>query len=253
MAIKQQTQLDQRALDRYQRMLETIQARMRGDVMTLTEEAASPVGGQGAGELSNVPFHLGDSGTEEFLQHMNATLAVNQVYLASEVEGALERIAHGTFGTCENCGQAIPQARLDIMPYARYCVGCAEQIGDEPDLNVEAGSPSGPPDTMAPEGDMQEDDRYERTPSGHRIPRSRATGDSHAAGEAGGGTAIGGLAGSNFGDGDPEVSALQHATGSGDTDAADNRMGRRRATTIEPLGPDESYVEGEESDPDSER
>src|SRR5690606_10038531 len=221
MATRQHDQLDERSISRYQQMLEAIQARMRGDVTALTDEALSPVGGQASGELSNAPYHLGDSGTEEFLQHMNATLAVNQVYLASEVEGALERIAHGRFGNCENCEQPIPKARLDIMPYARYCVACAEQIGDSPELNVEIGSPVGPRDTIAPEGEMHEDESFERTPSGHRIPRSQATGDSHAAGEAGGGTAIGGLAGSNSGDGEPEVSTLRHATGSGDTDAAD--------------------------------
>jgi RNA polymerase-binding transcription factor DksA len=246
MADKQRSLQNPQSADRYRRLLEAIQARMRGDVTALTEEALSPVGGQGSGELSNAPYHLGDSGTEEFLQHMNATLAVNQVYLASEVEGALERLEHGTFGRCENCDKPIPKLRLDIMPYARYCVGCAEQMGDAPELNVDAGSPSGPPDTIAPEGEMQEDEQFERTPSGHRIPGSRASGDSHAAGEAGGGTAIGGLAGSNAGGGEPEVSTLRHATGSGDTDAADNRVGRRRATTIEPLGPDESYLDDED-------
>jgi DnaK suppressor protein len=234
--------LDTKSIDHFRKLLEAAQARMRGDVTALTEEALSPVGGQASGELSNAPFHLGDSGTEEFSQHMNATLAVNGVYLASEVEAALERVAHGTFGTCENCNRVIPRARLEIMPYARYCVDCAEQLGTTPQLNVDAGSPNGPPDTIAPEGEMGEEDRFERTPSGHRIPGSRATGDSHAAGEAGGGTAIGGLAGSNMGDGDPRVAELQHATGSGDTDAAEHRVGRRRPTAIEPLGPDDSYL-----------
>lgn len=246
MATRQREQKGPESIDRYRRMLEAVQARMRGDVSSITEEALSPVGGQASGELSNAPYHLGDSGTEEFLQHMNATLAVNQVYLASEVEKALERIEHGTFGLCENCEKPIPKPRLDIMPYARYCVNCAEQLGDTPELNVETGSPGAPPDTIAPEGEMQEDARFERTPSGHRIPGRRGAGDVHAAGEAGGGTAVGGLAGSNSGDGDPEVSTLRQATGSGNTDAAENRLGRRRPTTIEPLGPDESYVDDDD-------
>lgn len=238
-------ELGEAATGRYRRMLEAIQARMRGDVSALTAEALSPVSGQATGELSNAPLHLADSGTEEFLQHMNATLAVNQVYLASEVEGALERLEHGTFGRCEKCEQPIPRARLDIMPYARYCVDCAEEQEQTPDLNIETGSPMTPRDTLAPEGEMGEDQKFERTPSGQRIPGGRATGDSHAAGEAGGGTAIGGLAGSNTGDGDPRVSTLRQAAGSGDTDAAEHRVGRHRARTVEPLGPDESYHEDE--------
>src|SRR5690606_16236785 len=159
---------------------------------------------------------------------------------------ALGRIEQGNFGLCEHCALPIAKPRLDFMPYARYCVGCAEKLDATPHLNVVEGSPTAPPDTIAPEGYMQEDDRFERTPSGHRVPGSRAAGDSHAAGEAGGGTAIGGLAGSNTGDGEPEVSTLQHAAGSGDTDAAENRIGGRRPTTIEPIAPDESYVDDDE-------
>lgn len=38
---------------------------------------------------------------------------------------ALERIDKGTYGTCVECGQEIPEGRLDIMPEAPYCVRCA--------------------------------------------------------------------------------------------------------------------------------
>ena len=44
--------------------------------------------------------------------------------------------------------------------------------------------------------------------------------DIHAAGTAGGGTAIGGLAGTNIGEGDPDDGDLEEAMGSGDYDQA---------------------------------
>src|SRR5690606_23190852 len=124
--------------------------RLRGDVSAVTEQTLSPTGGQAAGELSNAPLHMGDMGTEEFLQNINATLAENEEYLASEVEGALERLEHGSFGQCENCQKEIAKARLDFMPYVRYCLRCAEQMDEAPDLNVESGAPQGPRDTIAP-------------------------------------------------------------------------------------------------------
>jgi len=42
------------------------------------------------------------------------------------VTAALERIANGSYGICENCGKKIGQARLEIVPEATRCVDCAE-------------------------------------------------------------------------------------------------------------------------------
>ena len=47
------------------------------------------------------------------------------------VEDALQRIADNTFGLCLDCGSAIPVERLRVVPYARYCVLCAEKMEKE--------------------------------------------------------------------------------------------------------------------------
>ena len=56
-------------------------------------------------------------------------------------------------------------------------------------------------------------------------------GDVYAAGTAGGGTAVGGLAGSNEGDGDPFIAEIDEATGSGRFDADDDRVDDRTPTS----------------------
>ena len=43
-----------------------------------------------------------------------------------EVESALARVSHGSFGTCESCGEEIAPARLKALPWARCCVTCQE-------------------------------------------------------------------------------------------------------------------------------
>lgn len=40
------------------------------------------------------------------------------------IERALQRVAQGTYGICENCGQTIDPARLEIMPETSLCVRC---------------------------------------------------------------------------------------------------------------------------------
>lgn len=45
----------------------------------------------------------------------------------AEVEAAIERLGSGTYGTCERCGQPIPDARLEARPAARRCITCASR------------------------------------------------------------------------------------------------------------------------------
>ena len=45
----------------------------------------------------------------------------------SEVEAALARIKAGDYGVCSVCHMSIPKARLEALPWARLCLGCAER------------------------------------------------------------------------------------------------------------------------------
>jgi DnaK suppressor protein len=41
---------------------------------------------------------------------------------------ALTRIDEGDYGWCEECGEVIPEARLEVDPAAVYCVPCAHKL-----------------------------------------------------------------------------------------------------------------------------
>lgn len=43
------------------------------------------------------------------------------------IEQALTKIREGTYGTCEDCGEPIPEARLRAVPGAIRCICCQEQ------------------------------------------------------------------------------------------------------------------------------
>lgn len=213
------------AVTHFRHQLEELGRRVGADVASVTEQVRGSSGGQAMGELSNAPFHLGDMGTEEYIHDLNTTVLENEQHLANEIVAALRRIADGTFGVCAGCGKAIPQARLKAVPYARFCVKCAQAQDAGGKVNLNAGRPVGPQDTLAPEGDMHEDRRpvqtglSEMTSKRNRIDE----GDVHAVGTPGGGAAMGGLAGSNEGRGDPDVTDLNEAAGSGNYDTAETR------------------------------
>ena len=46
-----------------------------------------------------------------------------------QVDDALARMDAGTYGVCLHCGRPIPAARLEIRPFAEYCVACATALG----------------------------------------------------------------------------------------------------------------------------
>ncbi len=45
-----------------------------------------------------------------------------------QIDDALERIESGNYGECEECEEDIPEKRLELLPYARYCVDCKEAL-----------------------------------------------------------------------------------------------------------------------------
>jgi DnaK suppressor protein len=44
-----------------------------------------------------------------------------------EIEFALARIKAGEYGVCEGCGSSIHKLRLQALPWARFCLACAEK------------------------------------------------------------------------------------------------------------------------------
>jgi RNA polymerase-binding transcription factor DksA len=202
--------------------LEALASRVRSDASAMIEQARHASGGNGGSELSNAPYHLGDMGTEEYLYDLNNTLLENEQYIVAEAREALQRMEQGTYGVCESCGKSIGKERLEAIPFTRFCVTCAAQENFIPEVNLNEGRPMSPKDTLAPEGEMQEDRRKNLDPLEFPPPKLHR-GDVHAVGTAGGGTPVGGLAGSTEGDGEPIVSELDEATASSFFDAEDDR------------------------------
>jgi DnaK suppressor protein len=56
------------------------------------------------------------------------TLDENTKYLLNQVEHALFLIKKKKYGICESCGESIPVARLEALPYSATCKDCAQLI-----------------------------------------------------------------------------------------------------------------------------
>jgi RNA polymerase-binding transcription factor DksA len=115
-------------MEGYRQSLLALRKRHNGDVSHLADEAFRRTGEGAAGNLSNMPIHMADLGTDNFEQEFTLSLLHNQEQVLEQISAALDRLDDGTFGRCEECQQAIPKARLHEVPYARHCVDCARKL-----------------------------------------------------------------------------------------------------------------------------
>jgi DnaK suppressor protein len=66
----------------------------------------------------------GEGGTLNVERERDLALSAQARAAADEVDRALAKVDAGTYGTCEQCGQPIPRARLKALPAAALCVAC---------------------------------------------------------------------------------------------------------------------------------
>ncbi|MFN6103175.1 MAG: TraR/DksA family transcriptional regulator [Planctomycetaceae bacterium] len=121
----------------FKTLLEALQARLRGDVRQLTDEALGK-DRQDVGGESKSPTHMAELGSDAFEQEFALSLVANEQETLAEIAVAIQKIKDGTYGECEVClkegktatQSAIPKARLKAIPYARTCVNCARKRED---------------------------------------------------------------------------------------------------------------------------
>jgi RNA polymerase-binding protein DksA len=103
--------------------LESEIVRLRGEIATAESDLADRLrdGGDGAGD------DQADAGTKTFEREHEMSLANNARDLLVQTEHALGRIAAGTYGRCENCGNPIGKLRLQANPRATLCVSCKQR------------------------------------------------------------------------------------------------------------------------------
>lgn len=68
--------------------------------------------------------HAADDATDVFDQAADLALLQGLKRNLEEVESALHRFEHGTYGRCVRCGERIEWARLEAYPQAALCMGC---------------------------------------------------------------------------------------------------------------------------------
>ncbi len=118
------TRLSPKTLDEYRDLLLIKRAELVGDLSAM-EAAALQSGG---GNLSKLPIHMADVGTDTYDQDFMLGLAEKERSRLREIDDALRRIEDRTYGVCQMTGKPIPKARLLAKPWAKYTIEAAREV-----------------------------------------------------------------------------------------------------------------------------
>jgi RNA polymerase-binding transcription factor DksA len=105
-----------------------LRARLRGDVSAMADSALNKTRSEASGDLSSMPIHMADLGTDNFEQEFTLSLMETEEGTLDAIEASLERIEDGVFGQCEECGGVIKKSRLNAIPYTPLCIKCASAL-----------------------------------------------------------------------------------------------------------------------------
>ena len=71
---------------------------------------------------------ISDDAARSYDRKLQGDLEEQEWNKLKHVETALEKIKQDEYGICEQCEAEIPEARLEIMPYAEFCIQCLSEI-----------------------------------------------------------------------------------------------------------------------------
>ena len=115
---------NKRELNKYRKLLLAKRAELMGDVEQLETDALRSE----SGNLSNLPQHMADAGSDNYETSLSLDLAAADRRLIKEIDAALKRIDDRTYGLCEHTGRPINLARLDELPWARFSIEAAREL-----------------------------------------------------------------------------------------------------------------------------
>jgi DnaK suppressor protein len=113
-------------LEEFREILLIKRAQIVGDIATLNQLQKNRQ--ESAGDLSSVPFHPADAGSDNFEQEFALGLMGNEQGLLREIEEALDRISKGTYGVCVATNKPITKARLMAKPWAKHSIEYARAM-----------------------------------------------------------------------------------------------------------------------------
>jgi DnaK suppressor protein len=129
---KEVKSLTAKQIEFYRDLLLEKRREIQGDVSMMEENIF-----QSGGDISSMPVHLADIGTDSYEQEFSLGLMAEEKKILTEIHKALDRINDGSYGICEGLDTPIEHNRLEAIPWTRFSLEYARLVesGQDPRLD----------------------------------------------------------------------------------------------------------------------
>jgi DnaK suppressor protein len=104
------------------RWLEVERRDLVASIARTEAELATPVDDRG--EDTTTSQHPADVASDLYAREIAILTDLTLREQVADIDAALARMDNGTYGMCVDCGDRVPEARLDVHPQAARCVAC---------------------------------------------------------------------------------------------------------------------------------
>jgi DnaK suppressor protein len=122
------SRLSAAVIERFRQLLLQKRREIISNVNEMEDETLKKSRLDASGDLSSMPIHMADIGTDNYEQEFALGLMDSERKLLKEIDDALQRIENKAYGICEGTGKPIRKARLEAQPWARYSVEYARML-----------------------------------------------------------------------------------------------------------------------------
>ena len=112
--------MNKKKIAQFHSQLESIRSALLGDVEKLNQSVKESEIGQIA--------DISDDAARAYNLQLEGELGEQEWKKLKQVDLAIKKIAEGEYGICTQCESAIPQARLEVVPYTEFCTQCLSEM-----------------------------------------------------------------------------------------------------------------------------
>lgn len=82
--------------------------------------------GENLNKQYDIPLDIGERSVLDLLEDTGLTVADIRIEKLTLMDNALHKLKSGSYGICDECGEEIDEARLNVIPYAACCAVCQQ-------------------------------------------------------------------------------------------------------------------------------
>ncbi len=127
-AARAATALGRDELTIYRQKLIALKDEIFKQIKDISEDALMQSQKDSSGENPGYTLHMADVASDNYEREFNFRLVSGDRELLLEIDAALKKVEDGDYGVCVMCDKLIGKSRLNVIPYAKYCRKCKEQL-----------------------------------------------------------------------------------------------------------------------------